>query len=159
VGPGFDIKPYVVYTDLKVDPSNGLVIFQVLFFPSYPPHPVLFSHPTFLGNSADSPIWLSLFSVFDLLRGQHLYTYGWIMLHTHTYKCEITHLSVTRPIHMWHDSCICDMTYLCVTWLIYVWSDSAYRWWPRIAWSIYFPAISRICVGVCVCVYVCMWHD
>ena len=27
VGPGFDIKPYVVYTDLKLDPSDGLVVF------------------------------------------------------------------------------------------------------------------------------------
>jgi hypothetical protein len=26
VGPGFEIKPYVVYTDLKVDPSDGLVV-------------------------------------------------------------------------------------------------------------------------------------
>jgi hypothetical protein len=28
VGPGLNIKPYIVYTDYKVDPSTGLIVFQ-----------------------------------------------------------------------------------------------------------------------------------
>ena len=28
VGPGFDIKPYLVFTDFRVDPRTGLVAFQ-----------------------------------------------------------------------------------------------------------------------------------
>jgi hypothetical protein len=28
LGPGLKIKPYVVYTDLRVDPEDGLIVFQ-----------------------------------------------------------------------------------------------------------------------------------
>jgi hypothetical protein len=28
IGPGLTIKPYIVYTDLKVDPESGLIVFQ-----------------------------------------------------------------------------------------------------------------------------------
>jgi hypothetical protein len=28
IGPGLKIKPYIVYTDFKVDPSDGLIVFQ-----------------------------------------------------------------------------------------------------------------------------------
>jgi hypothetical protein len=28
IGPGLQIKPYVVYTDFKVSPATGLIVFQ-----------------------------------------------------------------------------------------------------------------------------------
>ncbi|GAX13965.1 hypothetical protein FisN_5Lh126 [Fistulifera solaris] len=28
IGPGLTIKPYIVYTDLKIDPESGLIVFQ-----------------------------------------------------------------------------------------------------------------------------------
>ena len=37
--------------------------------------------------------------------------------------CHMTHLCVTWPIHVWHDSSMCDMTHPYVMWLIRVWHD------------------------------------
>ena len=40
----------------------------------------------------------------------------------HAFICDMTHLQVTRPIHVWHDPFTCDMSHLCDM-TSHVWRD------------------------------------
>jgi hypothetical protein len=56
IGPGLKIKPYVVYTDFKVSPKDGLIVFQEDRF-SIPGYDILLSalFPFLIGNILSKP--------------------------------------------------------------------------------------------------------